>query len=140
MAYCEKTTISENRPIASIQGFAQVLLDRDVPPQEQEEYLSIIIKESKRLTDLATNVLYLSKIEQQTILTDKKASNICEQIRGSIIALDMKWAEKPMEFQMDSEEDVLAVGNEELQEQVWINLLYNAIKLSTESGMIIIAD
>ncbi len=126
-------------PIASIQGFAQVLLDRDVPPQEQEEYLGIIVKESKRLTDLATNVLYLSKVEQQTILTDKKACNICEQIRGSIITLDMKWAEKLVEIQMDNEEDALAVGNEELLKQVWLNLLDNAFKFSPKNGLIKIA-
>ncbi|MCD7954671.1 MAG: hypothetical protein LUG93_02725 [Lachnospiraceae bacterium] len=34
-------------PIASIQGFAQVLLDRNVSHQEQVEYLNIIVKDSE---------------------------------------------------------------------------------------------
>ncbi len=123
-------------PIASIQGFAQVLRDRELPRREQEEYLDIMITESKRLTGLATNVLNLSKLEQQTILTDKKRCNITEQIRTTIVALDLKWSEKPVEFQMDSSEEIFAVGNEELLKQVWLNLLDNAIKFSPNDGQI----
>jgi len=125
-------------PIASIQGFAQILLDRDVPPQEQEEYLTIIVRESKRLTGLATNILNLSKIEQQTILTDKKSINISEQIRTAIIALDLKWAEKKIDFQFDNpgSDEIYAVGNEELLQQVWMNLLDNAVKFSEDGGSV----
>lgn len=68
-------------PIVSIRGFAKALKWDDLTPKEQEEYLDIIISESERLSSLSLNVLYLSKIENQTILTDKKHFNVSEQIR-----------------------------------------------------------
>ncbi len=123
-------------PIASIQGFAQLLRDRELSREEQNEYLDIIITESKRLTELSTNVLNLSKLEQQSILTDKKSCNITEQIRMTIVALDLKWSEKSVEFQMDGDADVYVVGNEELLKQVWLNLLDNAIKFSPDGGLV----
>lgn len=81
-------------PIISIKGFAEILKDDDLSKEERNEYLDIIIEESKRLTSLATNVLNLSKIETQAILKEKQMFNIGEQIRQSILLLDSKFQSK----------------------------------------------
>ncbi len=122
-------------PIVSIRGFAKMLKRVDLTPQERSEYLDIIIDESERLTDLATNVLNLSRIEQQTILTDKKCFNVSEQIRLVIALLDCKWTNKHIDIYFDSKEVFLTV-NEEMMKQVWINMLDNAIKFSSDYGTV----
>lgn len=122
-------------PIVSIRGFAKMLKRNDLTVEERNEYLDIIISESERLTELATNVLNLSKIEQQTIVTDKKNVNVSEQIRLVIALLDNKWSEKHLNITFDCEEHFL-YGNEEMLKQVWINLLDNAIKFTPEYGNI----
>lgn len=53
-------------PIVSIRGFAKILKMNHLTLEERDKYLNIIIEESERLADLSTNVLNLSKIEQQT--------------------------------------------------------------------------
>ena len=53
----------------------------DLTEEERNEYLDTIITESERLAELSTNVLNLTKIEQQTILTDKRLFNVSEQLR-----------------------------------------------------------
>ena len=50
-------------PIVSISGFADLLLDEDVTPEEQREYLHIIRDESRRLAQLSGSVLLLNRIE-----------------------------------------------------------------------------
>lgn len=122
-------------PIVSIRGFAKALKWDDLSAKERDEYLDIIIGESERLADLSTNVLYLSKIEQQTILTDRRRFNLSEQIRLVIVLLDKKLSEKQLEISFDCREFFL-IGNEEMLQQVWINLLDNAIKFSPTHGMI----
>lgn len=122
-------------PIVSIRGFARALKWDDLTPEEREEYLDIIISESERLAELSNNVLYLSKIEKQTILTNKKRFNVSEQLRLVVALLDRKLTEKKLEIVFDSDE-FFTDGNEEMMKQVWINLLDNAIKFSPVGGTV----
>lgn len=122
-------------PIVSIRGFSRMLQYDDLSPEERTEYQQIIIDESERLTELATSVLALSRIEQQTILTGQKELNITEQIRMVIAMMDSKWHDKVLHFDFDCPEFVLT-GNPELLQQVWINLIDNAIKFSPDEVQI----
>ncbi len=125
-------------PIASIRGFAKALKWDDLTEQEREEYLDIIISESERLSALSSNVLYLSKIENQVILTEQQNYNLSEQIRLVIALLDHKFSEKQLGIIFDSQEYFIT-GNQEMLKQVWINLLDNAIKFSPNGGKIEVA-
>lgn len=122
-------------PIISIKGFAEILKDDDISKEERNEYLDIIIEESKRLTSLATNVLNLSKIENQAILKEKQRFNIGEQIRQSILLLDSKFQSKNILLDINIE-DYYINGNKEMLNQVWLNLLDNAIKFNNENGLL----
>lgn len=105
-------------PIVSLRGFAKLLKNHDLTNKERDEYLDIIIHESWRLSQLASNVLNLSKIENLSILNDMGEFNLSEEIRLSVLLLEGKWQKKGLE------------------NQVWINLMDNAIKFSHENGKI----
>ena len=122
-------------PIVSIVGFACLLKDGDLSEEQKADYVSIIVEESKRLAGMATNVLYLTKIENQTILSDTISFNLSEQIRSSIPLLESKWTKKNIEFSLDFDEYNIH-ASEELTKQIWINLLDNAIKFSPENEQI----
>ena len=116
-------------PIVSIRGFAKMLKYNDLSKEEYNEYLDIIISESERLSQLATNVLNLSKVENQTFLSSPKEYNLTEQIRLAVAMMAQKWSSKKVSFDFDCDE-IFFYGNEELMNQVWINLIDNAIKFS----------
>ncbi len=124
-------------PIASINGFAKLLKDENLTIEEKNEYLDIIIQESERLSNLSINILTLSRLEQQTILTNKSQFNLSEQIRIIIGSLYHKWAAKNLEIDFTGE-DISIVGNKEMLGQVWVNLLDNAIKFSSEGKQIML--
>lgn len=124
-------------PISSIKGFARELKKDDLTADQKEEYINIIIDESERLSALSENVLYLSKVENQTILTDKTSFNVTEQIRLAVSLLDHKLEEKNLDIELTGD-DYYINGNEEMLKQVWINLLDNAIKFSPTNGCIAI--
>ncbi|WP_209443708.1 sensor histidine kinase [Paenibacillus camerounensis] len=122
-------------PIVSIKGFAEMLKHDDLPKEERDEYLDIVIEESARLAALASNVLELSKIETQSILTDKRRFNAGEQIRQCVLLLAAKFEKKQLTLNADIHDYELE-GNKELLNQVWLNLLDNATKFTPEGGEI----
>lgn len=124
-----------NTPINSIQGFAAMLQREELSKEQREDYLNRIINSSDRLSNLAVNVLNLSKIEQQTVLTHKEKINVTEQIRQVIVMLSFRWEQKNISFDFNCEEHYL-VGNEEFLEHLWSNLLDNAIKYSPPKSVI----
>ena len=72
-------------PIVSIKGFARQLEREDLTEEQRREYLDIIISESDRLANMSSNVLLLSKLENQTIVTDKTVYRLDEQLRRCIL-------------------------------------------------------
>ena len=80
-------------PLVSIKGYAEELKRSDLTEEEKDKYLDIIITEANRLTSLSTNILNLSKIEKQEILTDTKKVNIGESVR-QVVLMELKKIEK----------------------------------------------
>ncbi|WP_340010149.1 HAMP domain-containing sensor histidine kinase [Paenibacillus sp. FSL H7-0690] len=122
-------------PIVSIKGFAEVLKNDDLTKEERNEYLDIVIEESTRLASLASNVLELTQVETQKILTNKMRFNVGEQIRQSVLLLAAKFEKKHLKLNVNIQDYELS-GNKELLNQVWLNLLDNAIKFTPEHGEI----
>ena len=120
-------------PIVSIAGFAKLLRRGKLTEEERLEYLSIIEEESLRLSYMATNVLNLTKLENQTILSDVSRYNVSEQLRHSVLLLEDEWVRKELELSMDLDE-VYITANEEMMKQVFINLLDNAVKFAPQGG------
>jgi len=124
-------------PIVSIAGFAKLLKRGNLTEEQKTEYLDIIEEESLRLSAMATNVLNLTKVENQAILTDKSEYNLSEQLRTCVLLLEAKWERKRLEPELDFDE-IRIEGSEELLKEVWINLLDNAVKFAPEGSSILL--
>lgn len=122
-------------PIVSIRGFAKRLRDDVLPPETRREYIDIIISETERLSKLSTNILLLSKYENQEILTDKTEFSLDEQIRRLIVLLERQWKQKKIGWNIELKA-ANYYGNAEMTSQIWLNLLSNAIKFSPEGSII----
>lgn len=122
-------------PIASIEGYATLLQNHKLTPEKHDHYIEKILDNSRRLTNLSSNILMLSKLENQETVMNKREYRLDEQIRKSILMLESKWSEKEIEFDMDLPRQIY-YGSEPLLEQVWSNIMDNAIKHSPNKGII----
>ena len=122
-------------PISAIEGYAMLLQGDDSLSDDQAEYAEKILFNTKRLSGLVSNILLLSKIDNQNLPTKRDVFRLDEQIRQAIVYLEPKWSEKDIEFDADLKE-LSFVGNESLLLHVWLNLIDNAIKFDPPGGSI----
>lgn len=120
-------------PITAILGFAEELQKGNLPQEKQKEALEIIVKESRRLSSMSTNILLLSRLDSENIIDKSENFSLSEQVRECILLLQSLWEDKEIELNLELEE-TLIFGNENLLKQVWINLFSNAIKFSSFGG------
>lgn len=121
-------------PINAIEGYAS-LLEGEPSPEEQRAYVEKILFNTRRLSALTGNILLLSKLSNQSILPQKTQFRLDEQIRQAIVALEQKWSEKELGFEVELEETPF-FGYESLLPHVWTNLIGNAVKFSPKGGEI----
>lgn len=121
-------------PIASISGFAKLLKKGGLSEEDKQEYLDSIIQESERLVGLSTSILDLSKVEHSEIVTEKSVYRLDEQVRLAILMLEPKWSALNLRLELALDDEIEICSNKNLIQQVWINLLENAIKHSNRGG------
>ncbi len=118
-------------PMTSISGFVQGILDGTIPEEKREEYLNIVLKESKRLSKLVTDMLEMSKLSSGEYKLDISEFDLTEVIRLSIIQLEQRIDDKNLSLDVDFEsEQIKVLADRDCIMRVVINLLDNAVKFS----------
>lgn len=124
-------------PINAIEGYTMLLQGTENIDDIGNEYIEKILFNTKRLSSLVSNILLLSKIENQSIHTHNECYSLDEQIREDILALEHMWEPKSIEF--DVELDTIKFnGAKNLMHHVWCNLISNAIKFSPRGSTLTI--
>ncbi len=122
-------------PIASIYGFAKLLKKGGLTEEERREYIDIIITESNRLSRLAQNTLFMSRLENHETVYEKKLYSLDEQLRKCALMFQSDMDAKHIDLSL-SGESVEYYGSEDLVQQMWINLIGNAVKFTPPEGTI----
>lgn len=124
-------------PISSIEGYAALLQKPGLSAEKYDYYLKKITDNTRRLSDLTSNILLLSKLENQELVLYNKDFRLDEQIRKTILSFEDKWTAKNISFDLELP-DVTYYGSERLLSVVWSNILGNALKYSRQNGIITI--
>ena len=91
-------------PLTSIRGFAKVLRNNELCPEDKCHYLSIIEAESMRLSRLSDNLLKLASLEAETISFQPKSYRLDLQVRSLILACEPQWLAKEIEMEVFMDE------------------------------------
>ena len=120
-------------PITCIKGFVETLLDGALrEPEPAEKFLGIIAKQVDRLNAIISDLLLLSKIEQQGergAIAAQEAS-LREVVDAAINVCQHKAQAKKIAIAVDCDRGLKARVNAPLLEQAVLNLVDNAIKYS----------
>lgn len=124
-------------PIGAIEGYAMLLVGKQDISEEEAEYAEKILSNTRRLSGLVSNILLLSKVENQIIPAGRERYQLDEQIRQAIVLLEDKWEKKDTDLAAELE-TIFYEGNEALLLHVWLNLIDNAVKFNPTGGSILI--
>jgi signal transduction histidine kinase len=123
-------------PLSVIQSYAMAMQKEDLPHEKRKEYADTIITASKSLTTLVTNILKLSKLENQEITPVSEPFDVCRQLSECALAFENAWEKKGIEFEADIEDRAMIHADESMLEIIWHNLLSNALKFTEPGGRI----
>lgn len=122
-------------PLSIIRSYTKALKDETLSAEERGRYIDTILEATEKLNAMITNVLKLSKLENQQIFPVPEPVQLGEQLRRCALNYMERWEQKGIDFEIDVC-DVAVPLDPELMELVWNNLLSNAIKFTDRGGKI----
>jgi len=123
-------------PLAAIQNYSVLLQDKDLSEEKRMEYAKAITHNTKKMSDMMTNILKLNRLENQQIYPKSDRYDLGEQLCENLLLYENVWDERQIEIEADIEEGVMIDSDEELLGLVWSNLLSNAFKFTPDGGKI----
>ncbi|WP_077310245.1 ATP-binding protein [Terribacillus halophilus] len=125
-------------PLASVLGYTELMINRELKPERQARYLTTIHQEATRLTNLINDFLDLQRMEagKQEYVKEKQAfTPIVEQVVENFQTTS---PHHNLVIQKNSNNDYVAADRDKMI-QVVTNLLSNAIKFSPDGGDVVVS-
>ena len=124
-------------PMNSIMGFAALLLDDELSP-EQRDAVETIGQSAERLLSLINEILDLSRIESDGMAFEEITFDLKELVTESVTLLRPDIGTRPVELRCDLQGDWWHVVGDPLRlRQVILNLVNNAIKFTDEGEIVL---
>lgn len=124
-------------PITSIIGYADTLLEGEYDKDTQMQFLNVISSESRRMAKLVTDLLTLSRYDNNKNRFEKAEINLGELTKKCLQNLEMEIEKKKHKVECFVTADVPLVKADKYGvERVILNILTNSIKYTQENGNI----
>jgi two-component system sensor histidine kinase VicK len=123
-------------PLASLVGFTELLFSRDFSEEQRKQYLAVMLREGRRLTDLINDVLHIQRLEAGHQTLNLAPVDLEALIKRAITAVGED-APRPIEVTASEGLPLVMVDPDAIL-QVLANFLTNARKYSPDGGAVLV--
>ena len=124
-------------PITSIMGYADTLLEGEYDKETQEKFLNVISTEARRMAKLVTDLLTLSKYDNDEDRTKKVEFDLGELVKKCQEKLQIEMKKKHQNAECFVTANIpLVYADKDGIERVVLNIITNSIKYTQEKGTI----
>lgn len=124
-------------PITSIMGYADTLLEGEYDDVTRNKFLNVIASEARRMAKLVTDLLSLSRYDNNKIKVEKTEFDLGELVKKCQEKLEIEIAKKHHKVENLVTSSVpLVYADKSGIERVVLNILSNSIKYTKEYGSI----
>ncbi len=124
-------------PLTSISGYAEIMKNGLVRPEDIQGFSERIYKEASRMIRLIGDIIRLSKLDEGMIDTEKEEVELFTLTREIISRLSILAERKHVTVEIVGEH-VMVYGIRSVLEEMIYNLCSNAIKYNVENGVVTI--
>ena len=121
-------------PLASLLGFTELLYSRDFSADQRKQYLGVMLREGRRLTDLINDVLHIQRLEAGHQVLNLAPADLQALIQRAVVAAGED-ANTPIEVDATPTLPLVMIDTDAIL-QVLSNFLSNARKYSPDGGII----
>ena len=125
-------------PLTSISGFAELLQNNMVRPNDVPLFAGKIYKEAQRLINLIQDIIKLSQLDEKNSSFMKEPLNLSIICKQTILRLNDKALNKNVTLKFEDTTSSDIIGIRQLIEELVYNLIENAIKYNKENGIVTI--
>lgn len=122
-------------PLASILGFTELLINRELKKERQQKYLSTIYGEANRLTLLINDFLDVQRMEAGKQTYEKKYLEVIPILKKIVDTQKVNAPKHKIVIESELNQAVI-LGDKLKIEQAFTNIIGNAIKYSPKGGRI----
>ena len=124
-------------PITSIMGYADTLLEGEYEKEMQDKFLNVIASEARRMAKLVTDLLTLSRYDNNNKIIQKEAFDLGDLVKKCQDKLAIEIKKKNHKVNSFVTADVPPVYADKYDmERVVLNILTNSIKYTKDGGEI----
>ncbi|WP_394140683.1 sensor histidine kinase [Cytobacillus oceanisediminis] len=121
-------------PLTYIKGYADIVQKRNLTAEERNQYLTIILEETNRLSDMVKNLFDLAKIDKNSFDIHKTPIDLHDFMRKIEAKFTPAFMDKKMILEVNCPEAIQLNADASRLEQIIFNLLDNSIKYSSPDG------
>ncbi len=116
-------------PLTSIQGYVETLIeDAEMPKETIREFLGIILKNATRMNRITEDLLALASVESPDYKLALRPTRASALVEDAIESLGGVVVDSKVELEFDGAPDTLVMADPDAMNQVFGNLIENALK------------